>query len=284
MPRFLIALVALALLNGCATSASTQQETTLKVAISDNFKPVMEELARDYTARAPWVKIELHSANTAKLDDDLKNGAAFDLYVPGRVESLIALINSDAMIPKSQTLIAINQLVLIAPPDSSLTPGYTSLLNSDVRQIAVADPSQLLGFLTRQSLTNLNYLPVHQSAPLVTPTAAVGSLPNQTSASPPPSFVNLEPKLLVLPDEASIVAAIKDGRAQIGIVYMTTALPDKKVLLLGPMRPDMYEPIQYAAAIPRNTQHYDEAWQFLNYLRSKPANDIMQRNGLQPNF
>jgi ABC-type molybdate transport system substrate-binding protein len=50
------------------------------------------------------------------------------------------------------------------------------------------------------------------------------------------------------------------------------------------MRPNTYEPIEYVAAIPRNALNLDEAGRFLNYLRSKQAGDIMQRNGLQQNF
>jgi len=276
-----MALAALALLTGCATTASTQQETTLKVAVADNLKPVMGELARDYTSRQPWVKIELHAANTAKFEEEFKQGAAYDLYMPARAQSIIALAKSDAMVPNSLFLIALNQLVLIAPPDSTLAPDYTSLLSSDVRQIAVADPSLLLGYLTRQSLTTLSYLPVHQATPLV---ASSSPLVSQPPAAATPSVFNLEPKLLVVPDEDAVIAAVKDGRAPVGIVYFTVALQDKKVLTLGPLRANSYQPIEYAAAIPRNAPHYDEAWQFLNYLRSKQARDIMQRNGLLVNF
>jgi molybdate transport system substrate-binding protein len=257
----LLAAIAVA---GCASE--TQQPTTLKVAAADNLRPVMEDLARDYAARQPWIKFELHFANTAKLEQSLQT-SAFDLYIPARAISVDALSDHGAIAPKSRYPIANNQLVIIAPEDSTLPFDITALTDSGVRQIAVVDPTgNMLGFLTHQSLTTLNYLPSHDSTPLVQPD------------NPPVN--NIEPKLLVVPNEAAVLTAIKDGRAQIGISYSTYAMADKNVHILTPLSLDSYEPITYVTAIPRNAPNYEEAWNFLNYLRSPQARAIMQRDGL----
>jgi ABC-type molybdate transport system substrate-binding protein len=57
-------------------------------------------------------------------------------------------------------------------------------------------------------------------------------------------------------------------------------MADKNVHILSPLPARTYEPIAYFAVILRNAPNYDEAWNFLNYLRSPQAHAIMQRDGL----
>ena len=251
---------------GCAI-APTQQPTTLKVAVANNLKPVMEDLARDYTARQPWIKFELHFANTAKLEQSLQT-SPFDLYIPARSISVDTLSDHGAISPKSRYALGDNQLVVVAPQDSTLSYELTAaLIDPQVRQIAVVDPAHnMLGYLTHQVLITNHYLPSHDSSPLVQPE--------------PAPVNNIEPKLLVVPDEAAVITAIKDGRAQVGITYSTFAMADKNVHILSPFPLHTYESVTYFTAIPRNAPNYEESWNFLNYLRSPQARAIMQRDGL----
>jgi len=278
MPRFAhwsAAALAALILTGCATE-HTQQQVTLQIAAADNFAPAMRQLAQEYHAQQPWVDIEFHFANTAKLEQDIANGMAFDLYIPARYSSVLALADPrrDAIIPTSRIPLAVNQLVAVAAPDSTLGLSLDSLLRPEIRQIAVADPNgQLLGYLTRQALTNMKLLPPPATAkPLV-------DAPGDNS----PLENNLESKLLVVPDDEAVIAAVIDGRAQIGITYNSYAVADKKVRVLSPLPPGAYDNVLYLTAIPRNAPHYDEAYQFLNFLRSVQARDIMQRSGLLVN-
>jgi molybdate transport system substrate-binding protein len=277
-------LAALAL-SGCHTQ-SGEADVTLKVAGADSFRPVLQQLAQSYTDRQPWVKIELTTGNTAKLEEDLKKGAAFDLYIPARVESMIALSNQDAVNPLSHVALAINQLVVVAPTESDFRLDFNEMTTPAVRQIAVANPDLLLGHLTRQSLTSLSFLPNHDAKPLAADsTSNPSTTPGLPSLPELPSLgtTNLEAKLLVVSSEADVIAAVEDGRAQVGITYATYAVTDKKVRILSPLPLKSYENVIYNSAIPRNAPHNDEAWQFLNYLRSAEAHGIMQRDGLLVN-
>jgi len=266
------------------------EAVTLKVAAADNFEPVLKQLAQAYSDRQPWIKVELHTANTAKLEDDLKNGVAYDLYIPARTESLIALAQKDGINPQSHAVLALNQLVVVAPADSDLRLDYESLTSSSVRQIAVANPNLLLGYLTRQSLSSLHYLPSHEAKPLAAadttpapaPTTSALGLPD-LSPQATAVEINLEPKLLVVASDAEVLAAVEDGRAQIGITYASYADADKKIHVLSPLPLQTYQNVTYNAAIPRNAPHNDEAWHFLDYLRSAEAHSIMQSNGLLVN-
>jgi ABC-type molybdate transport system substrate-binding protein len=143
----------------------------------------------------------------------------------------------------------------------------------------------MLGHLTREALTNMHYLPTHEAQPLVAdngaataPTTLPSLMPNLEQTT------NLEPKLLVVNSEDDVIAAVKDGRAQVGITYSSYAFADKKVHILQALQDESggvpYPPLEYDAGIPRNAPHNDEAWNFLDYLRSAEAHAIMQRGGL----
>ncbi len=288
MRRFVLssfaALLAILGLASCAVAPS-QQKVVLVVAATDNFRPVLEQLAQDYCFRQPWVSLELHTATTATLEQDFKKGVAFDLYIPARPDSMIALANSDAINPRSIVVLPHNELVVVAPPESELRLAYmdyTALSGASVRQIAVAKPDLLLGYLTREAFISLKFIALDQAVPPIP-----ASTPAATAPDAPPnlattlaSSTNLSAKLLYLDTEADVLAAVKDGRAQAGITFNTAALADKKVRILTRLPDGAYEPLEYSAGIPRNAPHNDEAWNFLNYLRSREALATMQRNGL----
>jgi len=279
-------ILAVLALSSCRTPPG-EADVTLKVAGADSFRPVLQQLAQAYTERQPWIKVELTTANTAKLEEDLKNGAAFDLYIPARTESMIALSRQDAVNPQSHVALAINQLVVVAAAESDYRLDIEEMASASVRQIAVANPDLLLGHLTRQALSSLSYLPNHDAKPLGGPGAATDStaapgLPGLPQL-PSSDSTNLEPKLLVVSAEADVAAAVEDGRAHVGITYASYAAADKKVRILSPLPLTDYENVTYNAAIPRNAPHNDEAWRFLNYLRSAEAHGIMQRDGLLVN-
>ncbi len=281
------AVLALLGLVSCA-AVPAQQNVKLVVAATDNFRPVLAQLAQDYCFRQPWVSIELHTATTATLEKDFKDGAAFDVYIPARPDSMMALANSDAINPRSIVFpLPHNELVLVAPPESDLRVlygDYTPLASASVRQIAVVNPDLLLGYLTREAFISLKL--IAPTGDLAQPLVGTGGPAGSAPGAPPsllPSLAtvsSLASKLLYLNTEADVLAAVKDGRAQVGIVFHTSALTDKKVRLLTRLPDGSYEPIIYSAAIPRNAPHNDEAWHFLDYLRSAEALATMQRNGL----
>ncbi len=257
------------ILAGCASGPS-QQNVTLKIAAADNLAPVLRQLASEYVEQQPWVHIEFTFANTATLEKHLQDPKQkFDIYIPGRAESVNALADHGAIAPKSRFLLGINQLVVVASEDSTLPLTVEALIDPKVQKIAVADPNKhWLGFLTRQSLTNLRLLPVREATPLV-------------GAPPAPDTVeNLEAKLLVMDDEAGVLTAVKDGSAQVGITFATYADARRDMRILSPLPLRTYETVGYNTAILRSAPNYDEAWNFLNFLRSQRARAVMQQNGL----
>jgi len=285
MRRIFIGSVAAVLAaNGLASCAAVpaQQKVTLNIAATDSFRPILQQLAESYHSRQTWVDLELHTANTARLEQDFKDGAAYDLYITGSHASLVALASKDAVNPRSLLILAYNQLVMVSAQDSSLRLDYHVMATSDVRQIAVASPDLMLGYLTREALTNMHYLPKHEAQPLVGENGAAAA---PSLLSPLDQATNLEPKLLVVNSEDEVIAAVKDGRAQVGITYSSFAFADKTVRILQALQDSQngqvpYQPIEYDVGIPRNAPHNDEAWNFLNYLRSAEAHAIMQRDGL----
>ena len=276
--RSIVVLLAALGLASCASNPS-QNHVTLKIAAADNMLPVLRRLADAYHRRQPWIDLELHTANTARLEEDLKQGVAYDIYIPDQPASMDALSRADAVNPLSRQLLAINQLMLIAPADTDLSSDFLDLSKPPERQIAVANPDILLGHLTSQSLTTLNFLSNHDATPLGQQSTPAAGNP----ATPPPGLGSLEPKLLVVANEADVIAAVEDGRAQVGITFASYAAGDAKIHILAPLPPNTYDPVAYIAAIPRNAPHNDEAWQFLDYLRSAEAHAIMQEAGLLVN-
>jgi ABC-type molybdate transport system substrate-binding protein len=125
----------------------------------------------------------------------------------------------------------------------------------------------------------MRLMPVRTATPLANAAGNTTAEP-ASSVLPTAPTTNIEPKLLVVPDEEAVLAAVRDGRAQVGITYSTLAVADKHIRILSPLPISTYAVPSYNAAIPRNAPNYEEAYRFLNFLRSNEARDAMQRRGL----
>jgi molybdate transport system substrate-binding protein len=76
------------------------------------------------------------------------------------------------------------------------------------------------------------------------------------------------------------LAFVARGEAPLGIVYETDALAEKKVKIVATFPAETHPPITYPIAL--TTHGSAAAQQFVEFVRSKPAAQILRKYGFAP--
>jgi molybdate transport system substrate-binding protein len=260
MPKCLKFLTA-SLLAACVllnSSSSAQRRRTdpkeLVVAAAADLSTVLKEIGDNYEKKT-GIKVRLSFAASGALTQQIQNGAPFDIFFSADMDyprQLIAAGDAD-----SATLYeyAVGKLVLWVPDDSPLDVkhlGINVLLDPSVKKISIANP---------------------QHAPYGR--AAVAALKHY-------DLYNEVADRLVLGESVSQAAQfVESGNAQVGFVAMahavSPAMEGKGRYWEVPQQ--AYPALAQGVVALQRSQHKKEAADFLAYIRTREAADVLRKYG-----
>jgi len=81
---------------------------------------------------------------------------------------------------------------------------------------------------------------------------------------------------------SQVAAAVADGRAEIGLTFISEMLPNKGVKIAGPLPAAVQNATIYAVAIPASSPNPDAARAFIQTMRKPEARQAIAHAGLQP--
>lgn len=230
-----------------AAPASTQELTVFAAA---SLKDALDEAARGYD---PAVKVVVSYAASSALAKQIENAAPADLFISADLDWMDYLEARKLIDPGTRFNLLRNRLVLIAPANSGGTieikPGFALAQALGDGRLAMANPDAVpAGKYGKAALQHLG-----------TWTAVAGKVASTENVR-------------------AALALVARGEAPFGIVYLTDAIADKKVRIVGQFPDGSHPAIIYPAAViagSKNTQ----ARSFLNYLGSPAARAIFSRHG-----
>jgi molybdate transport system substrate-binding protein len=184
----------------------------------------------------------------------IQNGAPFDLFFSADIEYAKKLEASGLAEPGTLYSYATGKIVLWVPVDSALDPnqGLKILLDSRVKKIAIANP---------------DHAPYGR--------AAVAALRHEDL------YDQLSPKFVLGENISQTMSFVSSGNADIGIVAMSLALSPalKGKGKYAEIPTATYPPIQQAAVILKSSANKQVAMQFLDFIKTKPIQDLLRDYG-----
>jgi molybdate transport system substrate-binding protein len=87
-------------------------------------------------------------------------------------------------------------------------------------------------------------------------------------------------KALLERDGSAVAAAVADGKAAVGMTFITELIPNKDVKVVGPIPPAMGLVVGYAATVPTWSKEDSAARAFIEYLTGPAARDRFKQAGL----
>jgi molybdate transport system substrate-binding protein len=216
-----------------------------------SLEEVLGELLADYAVRRPGVRVRVVFGASDELADHLLAGGRADLFLTADPRQLDRLAAGGLLAANDSTLLAGNTLAAIGSADRPVAVVKPAdLLGPAVHRIALARPKCPLGGYSRAYLENLDL------------------------------YEALAPRLLEVDNARAVCAAVRAGRAEVGLAYGSDAgrVADCRVLFRARRLP---LPVRYAAAVLAGGRR-EQARALLDFLTGRAAAARFRHCGFLP--
>jgi molybdate transport system substrate-binding protein len=234
------------LLAVAALSATAQQ---LTVSAGASLTDALREIGTKFEAARPGVTLRLNFAASGTLLQQIVQGAPVDVFVSADEETVSRGIELKVLDAASRRSIASNQLVLIRPLAGPDLRSLADLAGTPVKRIAIGKPATVpVGRYAQQALT---------AAQL---------------------WDALQPRLIPADTVRQVLDYVARGEVEAGFVFRTdAALMPERVRVV--MQVDGHAPIRYPAVLVSDGKLKTLAADFIAYLGSPPAQEVLARRG-----
>lgn len=228
------------------------ESACLHLAAAISLEEVVGQLLSDYALRQPAVKVRAVFGASNELADHVLSGAPCDLFLSADAQQLDRLSTAGLCARTARRVLARNSLAVVAPAEGAAEVKRPSdLRRAEVRRIALAEPASPLGGYSRAYLTRLGL------------------------------YDDLAARAVYVDNARAVVAALRAGRADAGIVYSSDAASAAGCRLVFRARRDQ-APVSYLAVSLAKDKSCEPAGALLDFLTSKPAAARFRRCGFLP--
>ncbi len=263
-------------LAGCAQPAQPPQPTlpaqptqppqlpkTLTVFAAASLTESFTEIGKQFEADNPGVKVTFNLAGSQQLRAQLEQGARADVFASANTKEMTMAIISDSLVVSgTQHTFVTNRLAVILPKSN---PGKITALADLARaglKLDFADPSVPVGQYALDMLTKMSQ------------DATFGaSFKDKVAAN----VVSREDNV------KSVVAKVRLGEADAGVVYTTDITPDAAKELATLDVPDKFNVIAtYPIAPLKDAAEPKLAGQFVDWVLSSKGQQVLATYGFIP--
>jgi molybdate transport system substrate-binding protein len=224
---------------------------TVTIAAANSLKDAFRKILPLFEAHNKDINVRVIYGPSQTLSKQIEEGAPIDVFLPSQVEEIDQLEKKGLVIQGTRRVYAGTSLVLIAgtelpAPIASVQDLRTSL----IRYIAIGDPN----------------------------TSSVGKVAAQYLKY---SKLDSQLKSQVVYAEHSraVLDLVAKGEADLGVVYRTDAVGNKKIRILDDVPEDSHTPIYYGVAAVWTAKNISGAGDFINFLERPQIQTLLQDHG-----
>jgi molybdate transport system substrate-binding protein len=224
-------------------------EKEIVVAGAPCLTDALEEISQQYEIKHTGVRVHLNLTASGILQQQIEQGAPIDVFMSGSSVYMDKLDKKGLIDTNSKFIFAYNEIVLATPKDSALK-NWPDLTGKKVTKIAIGNPDTVsAGMYGKETLT---YLKLWDS---------------------------LQGKLVMAENVRQALTYVQDKNVEAGILFKTDALIGKNIKIIASAPADSHQSIEYPAAVIKATHHPAEAKQFLDFLKTSKAKNILKKYG-----
>jgi molybdate transport system substrate-binding protein len=224
---------------------------TVTIAAANSLREAFRKILPLFEAHNKDINVRVIYGPSQTLSKQIEEGAPIDVFLPSQVEEIDQLEKKGLVIQGTRRVYAGTSLVLIAgtelpAPIASVQDLRTSL----IRYIAIGDPN----------------------------TSSVGKVAAQYLKY---SKLDSQLKSQVVYAEHSraVLDLVAKGEADLGVVYRTDAVGNKKIRILDDVPEDSHTPIYYGVAAVWTAKNISGAGDFINFLERPQIQTLLQDHG-----
>jgi molybdate transport system substrate-binding protein len=224
---------------------------TLTIAAANSLRDAFRQILPLFEAHDKDINVRVIYGPSQTLSKQIEEGAPIDVFLPSLVEEIEQLEKKGLVIQGTRRVYAGTSLVLIAgtelpAPVASVQDLRTAL----IRYIAIGDPkTSSVGKVAAQFLK-------------------YSKLDSQLKAQ----FVYGE-------HSRAVLDLVAKGEADIGIVYRTDAIANRKIRIFDTAPEGSHTPIRYGVAAVWTAKNISGAGDFINFLATPEVQALLQEHG-----
>lgn len=246
-------LTALLLAMAALAAAPVAEAEPLTIAAASDLTYVIDELGAAFRKEAPQAELKVSLGASGNFFAQIKNGAPFQVFMAADLRYPGQLAQEGAADGSTLVTYAVGRIALwTADPRLDLKQGLRVLNDARVARVAIANPDVApYGRAAKAALEHLGY------------------------------WDAIKGKLVIGENIAQTAQFVQTGNAQLGIVsYATVMAPRLKGVGSHYLIPDQgLAPIEQGAIVTTRGKGSPLAAQFVRWLRSPPAREILLRHG-----
>ena len=232
------------------TATTGVKPAALTVSTAASLKEAMGDIKQLYTRQKPNVTITYNFGSSGSLQQQIQQGAPVDIFISAASKQMDALQEKGLLIADTRKNLLSNQLVLIAPKNSTTVSGFKDLTSDDVKKVAIGEPKSVpAGKYAQEVLTSLKI------------------------------FDLIKPKVVFAKDVRQVLSYVETGNADVGMVYMTDAKLSNSVKIVVTAPAKSHSPVVYPVAVIKDSKNILAAKDFVQFLSSDSAGDIFVKYG-----
>jgi molybdate transport system substrate-binding protein len=214
----------------------------------------LQDVGDEFT-KSTGIAVKFSFAASSALARQIESGAPADVFVSADVDWMDYLQTRKLIQPGTRRELLGNQLVLIAPTDSTvhlkLGPHAALAAALGNGRLATGDPDSVpVGRYARAALTQLGI------------------------------WDSVASRIVGAENVRAALALVARGEVPLGIVYRTDALVESSVRIVDEFPADSHPPITYPVALPKGAK--SSAAPFATYLATPAADAIFTKYGFTP--
>lgn len=248
-----------------STAAAEGETTEVQVFIAASLNDAMTEIADNYMADHPDVKITLNADSSGKLMTQIQEGASADIFFSAAEKQMDTLEEDGLLVDGTRADVVSNTLCVITYKDSGTA--VTGLENlGDASSLAIADGSVPVGKYTRQALVNIGVLEETDDVSAYTTQQLSDAL----------GGVEISEQGNV----SKVLAAVEEHSCEVGTVYYSDTYGHDDIEIIEQVDPEISGDITYPIAQVSNPDADDAetaaAADFLDYIQSDDGLSVLE--------
>lgn len=237
-------------LSGCGDDKTAQKQQVSLAAAASLEKVFTERLIPMFNEKYPEIKIEGTYDSSGKLQMQIEQGLAADIFISASNKQMQSLMDKGYMDKEKTVPLLENKLVLIVPASGNSSMKSFSDIAAAKRP-AVGDPASVpAGQYAKEALEKLG-------------------LWHEVSA-----------KVSLGTNVTEVLHWVAEGSADAGLVYATDAAASQKVRVVAEAPAGVLsKPVIYPMGILKQAPHMQAAEKFYAFLRSEEALQVFKEAG-----
>jgi len=228
-------------------NANAKQELTISAAAS--LTESFNEIGKEFENKNPDIKINFNFAASGQLFQQISQGAPVDIFASADVATMEKAKKADLIAPKTYYEFVANTLVLIEPVNAGKMKDINSLLDDNIKKIAIGTPESVpVGSYTKKML-ELKGL-----------------------------WEKLNDKYVLALSVKQALEYVQRAEVDAGFVYKTDAMTRKdKVKIIESYT--LSEKVLYPIAIIKTSEKKEAAQKFIDFLKDENTLKIFEKYG-----